>query len=134
MMETARFWLECCRLNHALCEIVDPSFNPTRLIYIHDTSSARLIETKHEAGVYLYVAFSHCWGKSETLKLLQDDLDKGTKGNIEELRRLIQVQRLPISYREAISSALPLDFVTLGLIHCASFKTPITTGPKSPPS
>ncbi|KAK3334989.1 HET-domain-containing protein [Neurospora tetraspora] len=110
VMETARSWLENCRKNHALCQPVDPAFNPTRLIYIHNASSVQLIETKEEANSQHYVAFSHCWGESETLKLLQNDLDKGTKGNIEELRSLIQVQRLPTSYWEAISVSLALGF------------------------
>ncbi|EAA35813.2 hypothetical protein NCU07502 [Neurospora crassa OR74A] len=110
VMETARSWLKKCRQNHELCGPVDPAFNPTRLIYIHDESSVQLIETKKEVKSHAYVAFSHCWGKSEALKLLQDDLDKGTRGNIEELRSLIQVQSLPTSYREAISVSLALGF------------------------
>ncbi|KAK3489515.1 HET-domain-containing protein [Neurospora hispaniola] len=110
VMETARSWLEDCLQNHESCGPVDPAFNPTRLIYIHDESSVQLIETKKEAKSHAYVAFSHCWGKSEALKLLQDDLDKGTRGNIEELRSLIQVQSLPTSYREAISVSLALGF------------------------
>lgn len=109
-METARSWLQNYRQNHELCGPVDPAFNPTRLIYIHDESSVQLIETKKDAKSHAYVALSHCWGKSEALKLLQDDLDKGTRGNIEELRSLIQVQSLPTSYREAISVSLALGF------------------------
>ncbi|EGO51430.1 hypothetical protein NEUTE1DRAFT_104474 [Neurospora tetrasperma FGSC 2508] len=59
---TARSWLENCRQNHASCEPVDPAFNPTRLLYIHDASSVQLIETEKEAKTHAYVAFSHCWG------------------------------------------------------------------------
>ncbi|KAK1783665.1 heterokaryon incompatibility protein-domain-containing protein [Copromyces sp. CBS 386.78] len=110
VLETARSWLESCCQNHALCGPVDPGFSPTRLIYIHDTSSVQLLETKNETTSHPYVAFSHCWGKSETLKLLQDDPDKGTKGNIEQLCSRIRVQRLPASYREAISVSLALGF------------------------
>ncbi|KAK3947624.1 HET-domain-containing protein [Pseudoneurospora amorphoporcata] len=110
VLETARSWLESCCQNHALCRPVDPGFSPTRLIYIHDTASVQLLETKNETTSHPYVAFSHCWGKSETLKLLQDDPDKGTKGNIEQLCSCIRVQRLPASYREAISVSLALGF------------------------
>ncbi|KAK3500575.1 HET-domain-containing protein [Neurospora crassa] len=108
VIETARSWLENCRQNHASCEPADPAFNPTRLLYIHDVSSVQLIETEKETKTHAYVAFSHCWGKSKTLKLLQDDGKE--KGNIKELCSLIQVQRLPTSYREAIAVSLALGF------------------------
>ncbi|KAK3396576.1 HET-domain-containing protein [Sordaria brevicollis] len=111
VLETARSWLQNCRQTHALCGSVNPTFNPTRLIYIHDASSVQLIETKKETETHPYVAFSHCWGTSKHLTLLQDDPDTQTKGNIEQLLLSpIQVETLPTSYREGISVSLALGF------------------------
>ncbi|KAF4454853.1 hypothetical protein F53441_2723 [Fusarium austroafricanum] len=52
-----------------------------------------------------YVAFSHCWGTTETIKLTTDRLD--------EFKAEIRVADLPESYREAVSICLRInvDFI-----------------------
>jgi hypothetical protein len=48
------------------------------------------------------VAFSHCWGKAKTLKLLQ--------GNLPQLLAGIRVSELPTSYKEAIIVCRSMGF------------------------
>ncbi|KAF4469774.1 hypothetical protein FALBO_3328 [Fusarium albosuccineum] len=87
-------WLEECTRKHDLCRPVDPAFRPTRLIQILGADKVKLILPAEEhSGPY--VAFSHCWGGVEALKLRRHDLSRFRTG--------LGINELPASYQEAIS-------------------------------
>ncbi|RSM07414.1 hypothetical protein CEP52_005248 [Fusarium oligoseptatum] len=98
----ARGWLdECCQEHQKCSASQSPNFYPTRLVEILDSATARVIESESTNSVQRYAAFSHCWGKAETLKLLKD--------NKPRLEAGIDISELPQSYKEAIDACLSLD-------------------------
>lgn len=61
-----------------------------------------MVTSQHQAAHCSYVAFSHCWGKSKTIKLQQV--------NKQQLYNGINYRDLPVSYREVLSACLALGF------------------------
>ncbi|UPL00335.1 hypothetical protein LCI18_011269 [Fusarium solani-melongenae] len=103
MWSLARSWLDECCQGHKKCSAPQsPDFSPTRLVEIVDNATVRVIERKGNKTLQRYVAFSHCWGKAETLKLLKD--------NKPRLETGISISELPQSYKEAIDACIRLNF------------------------
>jgi len=83
-VDLAMTWLTDCLESHADCEFISRPL-PTRLIYIAPSSNGtpeiKLVETKgYKDWETRYVAFSHCWGASQTYCLL-DGKDCGVDCN-----------------------------------------------------
>ncbi|RYP04080.1 hypothetical protein DL765_010313 [Monosporascus sp. GIB2] len=97
-------WIKVCDLSHEICRRKDgdvPAM-PTRLIEIGNTiklvDSARIDPSP-------YIALSHCWGP------LKDNAKFCTfKYNIDELRRSIDFERLPLTFKDAVSVVRGLGF------------------------
>ncbi|KAI8722556.1 HET domain-containing protein [Fusarium sp. LHS14.1] len=103
LAELALAWLKTCCDTHDDCRILDQAYRPTRLIHIIDTNHLRLVLTAAEPfGSGPYVAFSHCWGKVNTIKLLC--------GNLAQLRAKLDLQQLPNTYQEAVRLCLQMVF------------------------
>jgi hypothetical protein len=100
LLKLATAWIKECDESHPLCKPTDSTFRPTRLIQIIDSKLVKLVDPT-ETPTGQYVAFSHCLGKKKTLKLYHNNLDRLCRG--------IQVQSLPKSYQEAISTCLGLN-------------------------
>lgn len=98
-------------MNHPECDprVVEksPGFFPKRLLDLGSTNENGTIKlvTRIPGDKMLaasYATVSHCWGKAKTLKLLSN--------NIETLKNDgIDLDSLPISYKEAIHFATALD-------------------------
>lgn len=78
-IDLAKQWIEACRANHTACETAQSRERelPTRLIYVEPTSTGppvmRLQETRTMKSKIEYLAFSHCWGGSQTFRLLPEN-------------------------------------------------------------
>ena len=102
MLDLPKNWYQDCLEHHTLCTAPDPAFRPTRLIEIVNDHSVRLIISQNKDLKESYVAFSHCWGKAKTLKLLEE--------NLSELQAGISDSDLPTSYREALLVCRSMGF------------------------
>ncbi|RSM05953.1 hypothetical protein CDV31_009375 [Fusarium ambrosium] len=103
LAELASAWLKTCCDTHEDCQILDPAYRPTRLIHILDTNHLRLVLTAAEpSSSGPYVAFSHCWGKVDAMKLLC--------GNLAQLCAKLDLQQLPNTYQEAVHLCLQMGF------------------------
>ncbi|KAF5702098.1 hypothetical protein FGLOB1_9825 [Fusarium globosum] len=99
----AKGWLDSCCQTHVKCQNSSPEYRPTRLIEIVGNSSVRLIYPKTlPVESIQYIAFSHCWGKVEAIKLLEKNVDRFRLG--------ISNHELPNSYQEAIQFSLRIGF------------------------
>ena len=98
-MNLARAWFEECCDNHS-CAPRDPTYRPTRLVEIVNKDTVRVVLTQEYPDIGSYAALSHCWGKSKTLQLLQN--------NISLLCSEFPISELSTSYREAIDMCLGL--------------------------
>ena len=102
-IELARTWLVDCEESHPDCgHVFRPP--PTRLIYIEPSSNEvpkiRLVETKgHEDEQIMYLAFSHCWGGSQTYRLLGG---KGNEKKYESALESIDFSELSKNSQDAI--------------------------------
>ena len=94
MLNLAKSWLRECRQNHLFCRPPKSSFNPTRLVHIVNKNLVRVVPSQEQTALQSYAAFSHCWGKAKTVKLLE--------ANMQVLLQGIPIQELPLSYKEAI--------------------------------
>ncbi|EWZ30820.1 hypothetical protein FOZG_15262 [Fusarium oxysporum Fo47] len=99
----AKDWLDSCCRAHVKCRNSGPDCRPTRLIEIVDELGVRLIFPRNLSVDSIdYVAFSHCWGKVEAIKLLEKNVDRFRLG--------ISNRELPNSYQEAIQLSLRMGF------------------------
>ena len=101
MFNIAKTWLRECRQTHLFCEAPLPSFAPTRLVHIVNKNLVRVVLSQEQDAYHSYAAFSHCWGKAKTVKLL--------KANMQALQHGIPILDLPLSYQEAVSVCQALD-------------------------
>ncbi|RTE82737.1 hypothetical protein BHE90_002732 [Fusarium euwallaceae] len=101
LTKLATAWIETCSREHKECLVLDPAYRPTRLINIVDADHVRLIISNKEPSAP-YVAFSHCWGKVQNIKLLD--------GNINQFQAGLLLEQLPNTYQEAIRLCLGLGF------------------------
>ncbi|EEU43596.1 uncharacterized protein NECHADRAFT_19229, partial [Fusarium vanettenii 77-13-4] len=97
----ATTWVATCNREHKECLILHPTYRPSRLIHIVDVGHVRLIISNKEASAP-YVAFSHCWGKVQTIKLLDS--------NINKLQAGLPLVQLPNTYQEAIRLCCEIGF------------------------
>ncbi|RYO80485.1 hypothetical protein DL766_007370 [Monosporascus sp. MC13-8B] len=97
-------WVKVCDLSHEMCRRKDgdvPTM-PTRLIEIGNT--IRLVDSAR-IDPAPYIALSHCWGP------LKDNAKFCTfKYNIDQLRRSIEFERLPLTFKDAVSVVRGLGF------------------------
>ncbi|KAL3605344.1 hypothetical protein FPOAC2_00287 [Fusarium poae] len=98
--QAALDWVHSCNTNHPGCRPHDSLYRPTRLLKILNNEVVKLIHTLDEATGN-YAALSHCWGKTQTIKLHSDTKDLLEHG--------IEIVSLPKSYQEAILVCLKLD-------------------------
>ncbi|KAH7006376.1 heterokaryon incompatibility protein-domain-containing protein [Fusarium venenatum] len=97
--QAALKWVASCDINHPGCRPQDSLYRPTRLLKILNNQTVKLIHTaSEETGNY--AALSHCWGKTQTIKLESDTKD--------QLQHGTDVMSLPKSYQEAILICLKL--------------------------
>jgi hypothetical protein len=102
MLELPMRWYRECMASHSVCAPPDPTFRPTRLIEINNENSVKLVITKNEDVHEPYVAFSHCWSKAKTLKLIQE--------NLLQLQSWFSDPKLPTSYKEALLVCRSMGF------------------------
>jgi hypothetical protein len=92
-------WLQDCLENHPQCQISSNSEAelPTRILDVDppgpQACQIRLYETNGETG--LYVALSHCWGKSQMFKT--------ERGSLNLRRRNIPWDIIPRTFQDAIT-------------------------------
>ncbi|KAF4975744.1 hypothetical protein FZEAL_7521 [Fusarium zealandicum] len=99
MWSLAKGWLDKCQKTHPDCSASrNPTFRPTRLVEILDTKTVRVLERNSATPLGPYAAFSHCWGRTKTLKLLEE--------NKALLKTSIRIADLPQSYKEALDVAM----------------------------
>ncbi|KAH6694357.1 heterokaryon incompatibility protein-domain-containing protein [Leptodontidium sp. MPI-SDFR-AT-0119] len=96
-IDLARSWLQNCLQTHNVCTPNFPAtdFVPTRLIDVSfngNTSQWRLHITSPSEPVP-YLTLSHCWGTTQTLRLLEDNLSSFTTGMSDS--------DVPIKYKNA---------------------------------
>lgn len=119
IISLAKNWIETCG-THKICQndFIAPfriSFRPTRLLKLEPTEGADGSQRKDNPKVQLvitedlhtqskdsleYVTLSHCWGGADILMLLST--------NIEELKKSVPFNELPLNFQHAIH-------VTLGI-------------------
>ncbi|RYP92950.1 hypothetical protein DL770_000931 [Monosporascus sp. CRB-9-2] len=97
-------WIEVCDLSHEMCRRKDgdvPTM-PTRLIEVGDP--IRLVDSAR-IDPSPYIALSHCWGP------LTDNAKFCTfKYNVDQLRKSIDFERLPLTFKDAVSVVRGLGF------------------------
>jgi hypothetical protein len=95
-------WYRECMTSHSGCAPSDPTFRPTRSIEMNNENSVKLFITKNEDVDESCVAFSYCWGKAKTLKLVQD--------NLLQLQSWFSNSELPTSHKEAFLICRSMGF------------------------
>lgn len=87
-------WLDHCSRSHETCNLNEKMPLPSRILDLKGPkgSPIKLHITKCESAKY--ACLSHCWGKSESLVLTYDNLDK--------LTQRILTNDLPKTYTDAI--------------------------------
>ncbi len=139
----ARKWLEKCQLEHTKCEVpgAQDLRLPRRVIDVgggtDELNPFLFVPPAHAVGQW--VALSHCWGNSNSLKT--------TTALLETHMKYLDVKKLPQTYRDAIVVTRVLGFRYLfSQRHCfrsclkdqpntygsVSFKTLYLSGKKSP--
>lgn len=108
MPQLWRGWLRDCIHRHSLCDssAKQSSFNPRRLVEIHEDSTGselkwKIVETADQQAVS-YLTLSHCWGKSEHLKL--------TSSTYNMLQQASNCSILPQTYRDAAQVTFELGY------------------------
>ncbi|KAK8078293.1 hypothetical protein PG996_004463 [Apiospora saccharicola] len=102
--EIMRAWRDTCDKHHAGCypwktaEELPPM--PTRVIDVGAASNdvLRLVETSAKQLKAKYIALSHCWGQ-----LRNEEKFCTTNATIDSVKRQIPFDRLPKSFRDAIT-------------------------------
>jgi hypothetical protein len=94
--------IEQCDREHPLCRNEARGFKPTRLLHLDDKDThLRLCETAGWKQPERYVAFSHCWGGSDLVKL--------TPATLEGFKEGMDVSVLPNTFKDALSVAQELQ-------------------------
>ncbi|KAH6637575.1 heterokaryon incompatibility protein-domain-containing protein [Boeremia exigua] len=101
-LRVAQQWIHDCSSGHLSCkmETRDTQWYPTRLLDLgdlnqEDLSEVRLISTASHSPKGHYTTLSHRWGDAEFLQLKHH--------NLENLARGIQIDKLPRTFREAMT-------------------------------
>jgi hypothetical protein len=89
-------WLQDCSLNHPRCRPCDPFSIPPLPTRVLDLGDANMNLRLHHSlsARERYVALSHSWGKSQTLKTMKANLSKHCQG--------INMHDLPATFRDAV--------------------------------
>jgi hypothetical protein len=97
-------WLkDCSNLHGADCNHrIDKDWVPTRLLYLDNDGSIRL-QTNFSVVSVRYITLSHCWGKANASQ------PKLTSGNIESLKRNIDINSLSKTFQDAIEITRRLE-------------------------
>lgn len=94
----AKYWLSDCLHYHNCAFPHYQSKPPTRLIDVspfgEDPNTLRLNITPKDSGGVPYLALSHCWGKTQPLRLLSNTMDRLLKG--------FELATLPATFRDAV--------------------------------
>ncbi|KAK4212769.1 heterokaryon incompatibility protein-domain-containing protein [Rhypophila decipiens] len=109
-LDVIKEWLERCQSEHVACNN-HPSSNdgncplPTRVLRISPRKGdlpflIQLYEPDGESAPY--IALSHCWGKSSPLKT--------TRSNLEQHKKEMAFEALPLTYRDVVAKAFYLGF------------------------
>lgn len=108
MPQLWRGWLRDCLHNHRLCgsEVKQSAFNPRRLVEIQAGSTCaqfkwKVVETAGHRPL-AYLTLSHCWGKSEHMKL--------TRTTYDVLQQESDCSILPKTYRDAVQVTSELGY------------------------
>lgn len=67
---------------------------PSRLLFLPNDQTVRLVETASLAGNVAYATLSHCWGRLDFLKL--------TTGGLESFKNFIPIHLLTRTFQDAI--------------------------------
>ena len=96
-------WLSCCISTHTQCSTT-ARYMPTRLLDLGDGRGKpiRLVENVQEAEPY--VALSYCWGPQPAACL------QTLAGNIENHRRAIPMERLPLALAQTVQLCRALGY------------------------
>lgn len=106
-MDIAQAWIQNCLRSHGLCNqhFITQGFVPTRLIDVsHGTSGGqwKLIHTSKNTKMSPYLTLSHCWGTTQTLRLLT--------ANYTDFKAGMSDECLPVKYKDALSVTRSLGF------------------------
>ena len=101
----AERWITECRHNHKECTSTKSDFRPKRLVQIINENHWKLVfaRTLPRGDGIDYVALSHCWGGSTQLLKL-------TENNECQFQDRMQVDILPTTFKEAISTCMELKY------------------------
>ncbi|KAI4865842.1 HET-domain-containing protein [Hypoxylon rubiginosum] len=91
--ELARRWLYTCRANHTKCAFTSESFTTSRILDV-SLEDPKLLLREDLQDAIEYIALSHCWGKSQPLKTVRDNLDSH--------RKRIPFETLPATFKDAV--------------------------------
>jgi hypothetical protein len=100
---TMQRWVETCAQHHAACQPNLTGYYPTRVIDVGRSGAedCRLRITADDEDMYgPYVTLSHCWGTEAPARLLTR--------NLHDMRTSIDLESLPLTFREAIATARQL--------------------------
>ncbi|EON62855.1 hypothetical protein W97_02080 [Coniosporium apollinis CBS 100218] len=91
-------WIRNCATGHAKCgHINQQSWAPTRLLDVaaeNSNEGLRLCELRGDLKGERYMTLSHCWGKTQPIRLL--------RGNLEAMLRSVSLKSLPKTFKDAI--------------------------------
>lgn len=90
-------WIATCDSKHQRCRSEQVPQLPARIIDIGSVSSphnVNLVETS-DGDRAPYIALSHCWGKSNSFIT--------TKDNIEQMKKVIPIEKAPATFQHAIA-------------------------------
>jgi hypothetical protein len=97
-IDLARDWYGTCLKDHDYCRKGTEAgiFFPSRILDLEtgDPTIVKLLVTASAPIKEIYITLSHCWGKSQILKLETTNLQDFLKG--------IPLQRLPKTFRDAV--------------------------------
>ncbi|KAG0645597.1 hypothetical protein D0Z07_8631 [Hyphodiscus hymeniophilus] len=99
LLALAKVWLQECIETHERCSSIQSSKLPTRLLELGAPSAGeiRLVESCCLTSDATYMTLSHCWGKSNFLRL--------TAETQPDLRGGISTTILPRTFQDAIETA-----------------------------
>jgi Heterokaryon incompatibility protein (HET) len=111
-LHLAKGWLEDCIKTYPKCSLEKPTWLPTRLLELDapEDGRIRLIHTQHTEGGLVnepYMTLSHCWGKTDIVKLTAESLSKLSTG--------IEVSILPQTFQDAVKVASTLGVKYLSI-------------------
>lgn len=99
-LHLAEKWLKTCKTTHPSCRC-ESGMSPSRLLYIGENVVRLSLQNEHPHHTS-YSTLSHCWGRSDILKL--------TTATFKEFQRSIPLKRLCKTLLEAIAVTRTFGF------------------------